>query len=40
MSEFLKIRDLKIGAHVVPPQGKPFDIEKTALHFANLAPSL
>ena len=27
MSEFLKIRDLKIGAHVVPPQGKPFDIE-------------
>ena len=27
MSELLKIRDLKIGAHVVPPQGKPFDIE-------------
>lgn len=27
MSDLLKIRNLMIGAHVVPPQGKPFDVE-------------
>lgn len=27
MTDLLKVRNLKIGAHVVPPQGKPFDIE-------------
>lgn len=27
MSDLLKVRNLKIGAHVIPPQGKPYDIE-------------
>ncbi|MVO17866.1 ABC transporter ATP-binding protein [Parasedimentitalea huanghaiensis] len=27
MSELLRVRDLKIGAHVIPPDGDPFDIE-------------
>jgi len=27
MANLLQVKDLKIGAHVVPPQGKPFDIE-------------
>lgn len=26
MTDLLKVRNLKIGAHVVPPQGKPFDL--------------